>query len=83
MDKTLIGVGTVSGGDALIYSDGSILGLVEVVGVNGNYFVGIPVTVEAGLKAEDASNADYAELPGYAAPAAPTAATTETTTVTQ
>ena len=80
MDKTLIGVGTVSGGDALIYSDGSILGLVEVVGANGNYFVGIPVTVEAALKAEDAGNADYAELPGYTAP---TAATTETTTVTQ
>ena len=66
--KTVVAVTTISGGDALVYSDGSIVGLVEVVGANGNYFVGIPVTVEVGLKAEDAGNADYAELPGYVAP---------------
>ena len=67
--KTVVGVITVEGGDALVYSDGSIASLVEVEGTNGNYFVAVPVDIEATLKAEDASNTDYEALPGYVAPA--------------
>jgi len=70
MDKQVIGVTTITGGDALVYSDGSIVSLVEVQGVNGAYFVSVPVDIEAALKAEDAGSAEFSALPGYVAPQA-------------
>lgn len=75
--KTVVGVTTIIGGDALIYSDGSIVALVEVQGAKQTYFVTVPVDIEMGLKAEDAGNADYKDLPGFVAPADDTAAAGE------
>lgn len=61
----VVGVTTITGGDALVFEDGTINSLVEVEGVNGSYFVSVPVDIESALKAEDAGNTDYSALPGY------------------
>lgn len=75
--KKIVGVITVAGGDALVYDSGEIVALVQVEGVNGVYYVKVPVDLNLNLKPEDAGNADYAELPGYQAPIpAPGGATT-------
>jgi hypothetical protein len=73
--KTVVAVTTISGGDALVYNDGSIVALIEVQPTTGKpYFVSVPVDIETALKAEDANDATYSELPGYVAPGADQAA---------
>jgi hypothetical protein len=67
MEKKIIGVTTITGGDALVYDDGSIVALIEVSGEKGHYFVRVPVPIGDNLAPEDAGNADYSELPGYKA----------------
>lgn len=67
MEKKIVGVTTITGGDALVYDDGTIDALIEVSGAAGAYFVAIPIQIHLELAKEDESNEDYSQLPGYKA----------------